>query len=200
MTQTARIISDAITDIAPEYIEKAADYTGTRGAVRVRRRKWLIAAALVAALLLAGFTFAPVIVRMLNGRTVEWDEDHLFSSGPAADLAEVRDGRVYFTRDNTDITAYCSENTYFRYDFQDEQGISHVILVGGEIDAVGWTEILYFQDGRRLSHAHLATEGEDPAWYVAGVAAADEDYGYVPPDIAGRDSYEFQVTPEIVEN
>lgn len=197
MRQKARMISDAITDIAPMYIEKAADYTVSRGAARVRRRRLLIAAAIAAALLLAGFTFAPVIARMLNGRTVEWDEDHLFSSGTAYDLAEVRDGHVYFTLDNTDITAYCSENTYFRYDFQDEQGISHVILVGGEVDAVGWTEILYLQDGRRLSHAHLATDGEPPAWYVQGCAAADADYGYVPPDSSGKDAQEFQVTPEI---
>ncbi len=200
MTQATRILSDGITNISPVYIEKAAEYTVPRRATRGRRRRLLIAAAIAAALLLAGFTFAPVIARMLNGRTVEWDEDHLFSSGTAAVLAEVRDGRVYFTLDNTDITAYCSEGTYFRYDFQDEQGISHVILIGGEIDSVGWAEILYLPDGRRLGHTHLATEGEDPAWYEAGVAAANEDYGYVPPDRSGMDSHVFETVPEIVED
>ena len=161
--------------------------------------KWGAMAACL--LLLVGFTFAPLIVKMINGRTVEWDENHLFTSGTANSMVEVIDGRVYFTLDNTDITEYCSATTYFRYDFTDEQGISHVFLIGGEIDTIGWTEILFFEDGKRLSHSDLITEdGNPPVWYVAGNEAVNADYGYVPPNGKANHSYEIEIEPEVVED
>ena len=142
----------------------------------------MIVAAAIAVLMLVGFTAMPMIFEMLNGCSVEWDDSHLFVSGVANDMAEVRDGRVYFTLDNSDITEYCSETTYFRYDFVDEQHIAHVILVGGEIDSIGWTEILFFEGGKRLSHSVLQTQdGDKPAWYVTGNHEVNRDYGYVDP-------------------
>ena len=57
----------------------------------------------VEVLMLVGFTAMPVIFEMLNGRSVEWDDSHLFVSVIANDMTEVKDGRVYFTLDNSDI-------------------------------------------------------------------------------------------------
>lgn len=204
---SANDFSLAIGEIDDKYIMEALSYSVAQRVVRMDKRRVLIVAALIAALLLVGFTFAPMIIEMINGRTVEWDENHLFTSGTANSMAEVRDGRVYFTLDNSDITEYCSETTYFRYDFTDEQGISHVILIGGEVDAIdgeidntiGWTEILFFEDGRRLSHSNLVTDGNDPEWYVKGNAEVNEDYGYVPPKKDGNYSYEIEIEPEVVE-
>ncbi len=184
-------------------IEKAADYTATKKVNSTRssyNRKWVIIAAVVATLMLVGFAFAPKIIEMISGRTIEWDDNHLHSFGTSTNMAEVRDGRVYFTLDNSDITEYCSETTYFRYDFTDEQGISHVILVGGEIDSIGWTEILFLEDGKRLSHSNLITDGNPPTWYVKGNAEVNEDYGYVPPNNDSNYSYESEIEPEVDED
>ena len=207
---SAKDFSLAIGEIDDKYIMEAFDYTvkTANGMAKRSNRKWVLVAALVAALLLMGFTIAPIIVEMINGRTVEWDENGLHTSGTATNMAEVRDGRVYFTLDNSDITEYCSETTYFRYDYTDEQGISHVILIGGEVDGIdgvidntiGWAEILFFEDGKRLSHSNLVTDGNDPEWYVKGNAEVNEDYGYVPPKKDGNYSYEIEIEPEIVED
>lgn len=191
--------SEAMNEIDDKYIEEAVLYHHKM--IKHGGRKWVIVAAIVAALMLMGFTFLPMIVQMINGRTVEWDDNHLFTSGAANDMAEVRNGRVYFTLDNSDITDECSETTYFRYDFTDEQGIVHVILVGGELDRIGWTEILFFEDGRRLSHSNLQTEsGSDPAWYIAGNAKVNEDYGYSPPSSDYEHAYEYKTKVDEIEN
>lgn len=197
---SANDFSLAIGEIDDKYIMEALSYSVAQRVVRMDKRRVLIVAALIAALLLVGFTFAPMIIEMINGRTVEWDENHLFTSGTANSMAEVRDGRVYFTLDNSDITEYCSETTYFRYDFTDEQGVSHVFLIGGELDTIGWTEILFFEDGKRISHSNYMTENDNPlAWYVKGNAEVNEDYGYVPPKEDGNYSYEIEIEPEVVE-
>ena len=172
----------AIRAVDDDILERSEDAACGRKAGIYSRHKWMIVAAAIAVLMLVGFTAMPMIFEMLNGCSVEWDDSHLFVSGVANDMAEVRDGRVYFTLDNSDITEYCSETTYFRYDFVDEQHIAHVILVGGEIDSIGWTEILFFEGGKRLSHSALQTQdGNEPAWYVTGNAEVNRDYGYVDP-------------------
>lgn len=176
-------ISDAMNHIDETIIEEAEAVRSNRQKPKVihyHNRKRIIVALIAAVLMLTGFAIAPRIITMLNGRTVEWDDNHLFTSGTTESLAEVRDGRVYFTLDHSDITEYCSETTYFRYDFTDEEGIDHIILIGGEPDYIGWTEILFFEDGRRFSHSSLQTEnGDDPAWYVTGNAEVNKDYGYI---------------------
>lgn len=88
-----------------------------------------------------------------------------------------------------------------RYDLGDEQGVSHVFLIGGELDTIGWTEILFLENGKRVSHSELVTEGEDkPIWYVVGNADVNKDYGYIEPDNDGDYTYETEITPEVVEN
>lgn len=143
--------------------------------------RWIVILTIIVTLILSGCSSAPMQVKMINGRTVEWDKNHFVTSGTATDMVEVIDGRVYFTFNGTDITEYCSETTYFRHDVTDEQGVSHVFLIGGELDSIGWTEILFLENGKRVSHSDLMTEGEDkPAWYVVGNADVNKDYGYVP--------------------
>lgn len=200
---SANEFSLAIGEIDNKYIMEALSYSATQSVVRIDKRnnrKLMIVAALVAALLLVGFTFAPMIIEMISGRTVEWDENHLFTSGIADSIVEVQDGHVYFTLDNSDITEYCSETTYFRYDYTDEQGISHVFLIGGELDTIGWTEILFLENGKRLSHSNYMTENDNPpVWYVKGNAEVNDDYGYIPPNSDQNYSYKAEIEPEIVE-
>lgn len=194
-----KLFSEAISEVNDKYYVEAAAYEYKT--TKTGKRKWFLVAVIAAALMLAGFTIAPLMIEMINGRVIEWDENHLFTSGTANSMADVRDGRVYFTLDNSDITEYCSETTYFRYDFTDEQGIAHVFLIGGELDSIGWTEILFFEDGRRLSHSDLITEdGNPPAWYVTGNAEANKDYGYIPPDRNYENSYEFEIEAKTIEN
>ena len=200
---SANEFSLAIGEIDNKYIMEALSYSATQSVVRIDKRnnrKLMIVAALVAVLLLVGFTFAPMIIEMISGRTVEWDENHLFTSGTADSIVEVQDGHVYFTLDNSDITEYCSETTYFRYDYTDEQGISHVFLIGGELDTIGWTEILFLENGKRLSHSNYMTENDNPpVWYVKGNAEVNDDYGYIPPNSDQNYSYKAEIEPEIVE-
>ena len=201
---SANEFSLAIGEIDNKYIMEALSYSATQSVVRIDKRnnrKLMIVAALVAALLLVGFTFAPMIIEMISGRTVEWDENHLFASGTADSIVEVQDGHVYFTLDNSDITEYCSETTYFRYDYTDEQGISHVFLIGGELDTIGWTEILFLENGKRLSHSNYMTENDNPpVWYVKGNAEVNDDYGYILPNSKTTHSYEIEIEPEVVKD
>ena len=54
---------------------------------------------------------------MLSSRSIEWDDSHLFVLGFANDMVEVRDGQVYFTLDDSDITEYCSfsNNAFYNH-------------------------------------------------------------------------------------
>ena len=145
--------------------------------------KRILIVAIMATLMLTGCGSTPIRIEMINGRTVEWDGNDFITSGTATDMVEVIDGRVYFTFNDEDITEYCSETTYFRHDLVDEQGVSHVFLIGGELDTIGWTEILFLENGKRVSHSDLVTEGENkPAWYIDGNADVNRDYGYIEPD------------------
>lgn len=169
--------------------------------MKIISRRWIMMAVIATTLMFVGCGSELMVVEMINGRTVEMKGDHLSMSGTATDMVEVIDGRVYFTLDDTDITEYCSETTYFRYDLKDEQGISHVFLIGGELDSVGWTEILFLKNGKRVSHSDVITEdGNEPAWYVTGNADVNKDYGYVPKNNDSSYSYETEIEPELDEN
>ena len=163
--------------------------------------RWMLIVAIMTTLTLTGCGSTPIRIEMMNGRTVEWNGGDFVTSGTATDMVEIIDGRIYFTFNDEDITEYCSETTYFRYDLVDEQGVSHVFLIGGELDTIGWTEILFLENGKRVSHSDFVTEGEDkPIWYVVGNADVNEDYGYIAPDTDGDYEYETEVTPKAVEN
>lgn len=162
---------------------------------------WKIIVVMAAALMLIGCSSEPMSIKMINGRTVEMNGNDFSTSGTATDMVEVIDGRVYFTLDDTDITEYCYETTYFRYDLKDEQGLSHVFLIGGELDSVGWTEILFLENGKRVSHSDIITEdGNEPAWYITGDEDVNKDYGYIPKNNDSGYSYETEIEVEIVEN
>lgn len=60
----------------------------------------------------------------------------------------VENDRLYFVFDNTktDITDECDAESYYRYDYTDESGLHHVIIVGGTIDDAGWAEYVFDTD------------------------------------------------------
>ena len=87
---------------------------------------------------------------------------------------EVReDGRLYLTIDgqDTDITGLCSYETPYIYECTGPDGLRHAFIIGGDLDAIGWAEFFWNEDGMPQSgSAHFGTsEGPDDApWLEAG--------------------------------
>ena len=81
------------------------------------------------------------------------------------EYCSVENGRLYFTLGDQkiDITDQCSESDYYRHEFTDEDGMRHVIAVGGGIDNPGWEEYIFDANGEKVfafSIADLTGEGE----------------------------------------
>lgn len=66
-------------------------------------------------------------------------------TGDEQQVYKVKDGQVYFIADgqNIDITKQCSEDTYYKYEKTDEDGLKHIIVVGGSIEYLGWAEYIF---------------------------------------------------------
>lgn len=77
---------------------------------------------------------------------------------------EISEKKIYFTLDDIriDITDECSESTYYRYDFTDENGYTHIIFVGGDIENLGWAEFVFDADGTYLTN--LMSVPQDEHW------------------------------------
>lgn len=133
----------------------------------------LAVAALVTLLLaFAGFTFGDQIIRLLGGGTFEHSEGNWgnstvsMSSGFETDPVEVKDSQVYFMLDGSsrNITAQCTEETYYQYETIDANGNRHVVLVGGTPENIGWAEFLWTKGGKFAGSNATHLEGEEPAW------------------------------------
>ena len=85
------------------------------------------------------------------------------------------DGRTYFVfgNDKLDISEEITDGGYYKYEYTDEDGIKHVIIVGegefqqtdeGEKFLSCWMEVLYTPDGMFSSVAFTGSD-EAPAWY-----------------------------------
>lgn len=90
--------------------------------------------------------------------TVEEEQQDEFTSistiniktdGEEKDFFEVEDEKIYFTYNGAreDITDKCSEDTYFKHEFTDEDGLRHVLIVGGTPDKAGSAEYIISKDG-----------------------------------------------------
>lgn len=90
------------------------------------------------------------------------------------DPVELReDGRLYLTIDgqDTDITGLCSYETPYIYECTGLDGLRHAFIIGGDLDAIGWAEFFWNEDGMpQGGAAHFGTsEGPDDApWLEAG--------------------------------
>lgn len=77
---------------------------------------------------------------------------------------EISDGKIYFAFGDThiDITDKCSATTFYRYDLIDDNGYTHIIFVGGNIENLGWAEFVFDEDGTYLTN--LMSVPEDSQW------------------------------------
>ncbi len=87
-------------------------------------------------------------------------------------LYEIRDGRVYLTVDghDDDITDLFDYETPYIYEFTDESGIRHTVIIGGDLDAIGSAEFLWDTEGQPAGGASSfgTPEGADDApWFDA---------------------------------
>jgi len=154
--------------------------------------KKLIAALIAVVIVLSlstivAFAYGSQIIQLLGGGRIESgrteDGGHYVSmttSEEEPDPVEVRDGRVYFVLDgsNADITSYCTETTYFEYEYISDNGYHHVFIVGGAPDNLGWAEYILDADGNPFaSNARYpdgSTHDEPPIW----LDHANEVFGY----------------------
>ena len=81
-----------------------------------------------------------------------------------SDYIEIEDERVYFVLEDIreDVTDIISEDTYFRYEKQLEDGSRSVIFIGGEAPEYGWVELLFDADGNYVAN-HMRVR-ENSAW------------------------------------
>lgn len=143
----------------------------------------LVAALLICALSVTALAYGGVrIYQLLTGGSVEMgrdenggyyaagsmDTDHVISPVEYRD-----DGRLYLTinGEDKDITDALSYSEPYIYEFVAEDGLRHSFVIGGDLDAVGWSEFIWDEDGIAVfGYSHFATpDGSDDApWLEAG--------------------------------
>lgn len=143
----------------------------------------LVAALLICALSVSALAYGGVqIYRMLTGGTFEIGQDeygNYYASG-SVDTDELvapvelrEDGRLYLTinGENKDITDECSYTEPYIYEFVAEDGLRHCIIIGGNLDAIGWSEFVWSKDNVVAGgHSYFGTPGgsDDAPWFAAG--------------------------------
>lgn len=154
---------------------------------RIRRPILAIAAVfLIAAMSLTAFAYGGRIVEqvytMMTGGTTEHGIDengNAYASGSVDTGAvtapvELReDGRLYLTvnGEDLDITGQCSYETPYLYECTGPDGLRHAFIIGGDMDAIGWAEFMWDEDGMPSGgSAHFGTPGgtDDAPWLDAG--------------------------------
>ncbi|MDR2569319.1 MAG: hypothetical protein LBD23_03345 [Oscillospiraceae bacterium] len=138
----------------------------------------LVAAVVVLSLTtVVAFAYGSQIIELLGGGHIEIEKSGNSSSVSMTiseadpDPVEVKDGRVYFILDgsNKDITEYCTESTYYQYEYIAENGYHHVFIVGGSPDNLGWAEFIWSEDGNILGSSAVFPPSTDmdqkPLWW-----------------------------------
>ncbi len=124
------------------------------------------------------------------------EEEYIFPTfwhGLGKELAIAKDGRLYMVVGNEliDVTDYCSATSYYRYERDNGNGTTEVIIVGGipEDNKYGWIDLLYDSKGERLSRVeHMpCTESSQAPWTNedfewAVIARHDEGIPCMDPD------------------
>lgn len=142
------------------------------------RRSLVIAAAIVLALALVGFTFGNQIINLLSGgrfmvSTSDGTDIISVTLGSADVPIRVQENQIYFVIDGSDenITNQCSNENYYQYEVTDELGYRHVILIGGTPDNVGWAEMVWDSTGKASGCTAVHNSEEEPEWLISGKAA-----------------------------
>lgn len=153
---------------------------------RIRRPILAVAAVfLVAAMSLTAFAYGDRIVErvytMMTGGSIERGVDESgnsyaigsFDMGEAAPVELREDGRLYLTvnGEELDITDQCSYETPYIYECTGPDGLRHALIIGGNLDAIGWAEFMWDEEGMPSGgNASFGTPGgtDDAPWFDAG--------------------------------
>ena len=140
-------------------------------------------AVLVAAIIILSLTtafalaYGSQIIQMLGGGQIVVESSgnsHSVSmtiSEAEPNPVDVRDGRVYFVLDGSskDITSYCTESTYYQYEYIADNGYRHVFIVGGAPDNLGWAEFIWDGGGNPFASNAVFPPSADfdlkPEWW-----------------------------------
>lgn len=172
-----------ILDIEGEIKEKQ-ETEFQRAKIRKMPRVVAAAAAVVMVLLLTdgvvyAYTGSGIISRIIafNGTvfTKTVDEDgSIISEGQlnleeATAPAEYRDGRLYFTAngENLDITEEVSNTEAYTYTYQDDDFVTHYMIVGGNPESFGYAEFLQGVEGEWIGGSFVGGEAGgtiNPDW------------------------------------
>lgn len=139
---------------------------------RISKAVVIAAVVVLATTLLVGFAYGNQIIQLLGGGRIETGKDSAgndyisMDSGFASDPAEVRNGQIYFVLDgsDTDITSYCSEETYYQYETIADNGYRHVVIIGGTPDDIGWGEFVWDEKGVFVGSNATQNTPETPKW------------------------------------
>lgn len=141
------------------------------------------AVVLIVALSATAFAYSGGFYRFMTGGSVQdvVDENGSVTGvqgqvdlDQVVEPVEVReDGRLYLTIDgqDTDITGLCSYETPYIYECTGLDGLRHAFIIGGDLDAIGWAEFFWNEDGMpQGGAAHFGTSGgsDDAPWLEAG--------------------------------
>ena len=177
---------DAEVDLNPASIRRSRT-------TRVVRRMCYTAACLVMLFAASngicyaatGSSLVHTIIVMANGANVEISEDGIsvsFTIESTGDLSytTAENGRLYLNLNDekTDITDQCSATDYFRKDYTDSEGNTHVIIAGGTVDSYGWAEYIFNAEGKYIFNTmNIPTDDANPDYVPAWFTKAEKDLG-----------------------
>lgn len=153
------------------------------------RRRPVVAAAilLVGALSVTAFAYGGRIVesvyQFMTGGTIEQGVDEngmnysagsMDTSGEATPVEVREDGSIWLgvNGEEIDITGQFSYTTPYIHDCIGEDGLRHVFVVGGDPDAIGWSEFVWDEDGMPAGGTSWYGTGggrEDAPWMDAAM-------------------------------
>ena len=132
-----------------------------------------------------GKSLVHTIIVMADGSNVEISEDDnsvTFTIEKTGDLSytTAENGRLYLNLNDekTDITDQCSDTDYFRKDYTDSEGNTHVLIAGGTVESYGWAEYIFNAEGKYIFNTmniptDEAKSDETPVWFTK----AEKDLG-----------------------
>ena len=143
----------------------------------------LIAAALICIFSVTTFAYGSHVIEnihhLITGGTIEQGidaEGNKYSAG-TVDISDTsapielrNDGRLYLVvnNENIDITDKCSYTKPYIYECTGEDGLRHCFIVGGDLDAIGWSEFIFDTNGLPIggSSSFGTSKGSDDApWF-----------------------------------
>ena len=132
-----------------------------------------------------GKSLVHTIIVMADGSNVEISEDDnsvTFTIEKTGDLSytTAENGRLYLNLNDekTDITDQCSDTDYFRKDYTDSEGNTHVLIAGGTVESYGWAEYIFNAEGKYIFNTmNIPTDEANPDAVPVWFAKAEKDLG-----------------------